>query len=141
MNKILILLFLFLSQNCFSQDIPKKANTIIIHGLTYQTVIDTLLERNFTIDKRDTALKTLVTNPRTIKSMTIIVSARVKDSSVIITGQVNFNIGITLGGVYTESSYDEIAYTGTMGSLYKKAFMILNNLALSFNKPIEYLIK
>ena len=66
---------------------------------------------------------------------------RIKDSSAIIKGTCSDHIGFNVNGVTMAAENYIIANRSLNTSTYKVAFRDMNNFALSFNKPVEYLIQ
>lgn len=143
MNKIILILacaFITLSAN--SQDIPKKANTIIVQGTTFEQVANLLMDKGYMIDKSDAAMQTILTKEKVGKNnIYITLFVRIKDSAAIIKGTCTNKIAFHSGMVTLEASEDEIAYRSLEMSLWKMAFRRMNDLALSFGKPVEYLVQ
>lgn len=127
----------------FNQDIPKGTNTIKVNGVTFRQVADGLLDAGYSFEKIDSNFQTIKTEFRQSKSvstMQIALYARVKDSSLIITGKgfmPGLEGGYLLGKQLTkEDATMDIKYTS---GNYKKLFNEMNAFAKSFNKPVEYL--
>lgn len=114
----------------------KKANTIIIHSISFNEVSSTLLSHNYFFDKIDTSSQYLTTQPRTMGGGTFIFNVRVKDSVAYVSGIVNDHIKV-LG---IEPTYDEIKNWGMKGSLAQTQWKAMLTLAEYFNKPLEYQI-
>lgn len=64
MKKIIACLLVIISANCFAQDILKKTNVILIHGVSLLEVGNRLLDSGFTLKKVDTAFHTIETDAR-----------------------------------------------------------------------------
>jgi hypothetical protein len=138
-----LILFLFINFVVIvqAQDIPKKANTIIVHGVTLSEVVNQLLDAGYFIDKADTVFNLITTKERACKKNKgtfVTYMIRIKDSSAIFKGNCSDHIGFTLDMVQFAAQDYEIVYKG---GLFKIAFNDMNNLALSFNKPVEYSIQ
>jgi hypothetical protein len=103
---------------CFSTvlyaQIPKDANTIIVKGVTFKEAVNRLLE----IGLNGEVLLTLYT--------------RIKDSNAYIKG--DFTIALT-----KDFGVMQVRNAGTNISPLKHAFNSMNNAAISFNKPVEYI--
>lgn len=127
-----------------AQEIPKKTNTIIVKGVTFNEAARQLLDQNFLIDRSDSALQYINTRQRKTNTFWICyltMNLRVKDSSLIITGTCSDNAESTLWGVTTKTGELPVSYKGEKVGIYKIAFNDMNAFALSFNKPVEYLIQ
>lgn len=153
MNKILLILSCaFLTLSASSQDIPIKANIILVHGVSFKEVVNTLLDRGYSISKIDSNFNTVETEPKDIPNQgmvqQMILKVRVKDSITTITGLFGFpantnnqyragSLGAMIAGVDMP-----IANFKMWGKRKKPtAWTVMNNFALSFNKPVEYLVQ
>lgn len=135
----LIGLFLIFTFNTFSQ-IPPKAKTIVVKGVSFNEVCNKLLDSGYSIDKKDTELQTVRTEERQYPkywNAKYRINVRVKDSIAIFSG--------TFTGADGGLFKDEPVYyhTNNKGKQYPKSligypFLIINDLVKSFNKPIEY---
>ncbi len=126
------------------QEIPKKANTIIVHGVTFSEVCNALLDSGYNIDKKDNDLQTVRTEAKQYPkywNATYIIDIRVKDSIAYISGKLT---APPQGGLFNnepifyQTKKDGVPYPK---SLFTVAFIWMNNIALSFNKPVEYSIQ
>lgn len=124
---------LFFSTGILAQS--KGDNTIIVGGVDFATVCSALLDAGFAIEKKDSDLQTAKTELKAgsgkNKWMKLLFNARVKDSTLYLTGQW-YN---TLSGGPVESEVQPIA--NTFGNP-KSCFKEMNAFALSFGKPITY---
>jgi len=145
MKKCVVFTILLVALNAYSQDIPKKANTILIKGVSFKDVETVLLDKGYSFEKVDSNLQTLKTDNKEgsgkTKGLKFHYYVRVKDSTASVRGEW-FNpsvIGTTFLGVQSnvENSTFKIENTGAA----KKCFDEMNQLALSFKKPVEYLIQ
>ena len=149
MKSVLFLTLLLISFKSFSQDIeiPKKTWKIIVHTSlnksdNFKSIGQFLIDNDCTIDKSNADFCTLATGAVPVKKSTIVNYYNIvcRDSAVVITGLLNTNISIELYGVKSESSLDKISFTGGAGSLYKKSFNAMNELAKKIpNNRIEYI--
>lgn len=97
---ILIVSFLFGTQ-------IKRATKIIVHTDTtgkFESLQTALHERGYSIDRKNDALKVIVSKEKS----GVIICARVSDSSIVFTGQVVNNITLPLYGIRQEKSIDSI---------------------------------
>jgi hypothetical protein len=84
-----LLTFLLLPTLCFAQN--KGDNTIFVKGITFEKVVNTLLDSGFTVDKIDKDFKTVKTQFKEHEkyTFTYYFDIRVKDSIAIIKGKWN----------------------------------------------------
>jgi len=125
----------------FSQTIPKEANIIIVKPVGFTELCNALLDSGYTIDKKDNELQTARTEPRHYPKLwnaTYIVNIRVKDSIAYISGTVT---APPEGGLFkNEPLFYQTKGNGKIApkSLFTVPFMLLNNLALAFNREVSY---
>src|ERR1044072_8329440 len=90
MKKVIAVIFLFAGSLNAQDEIPKKANTIIIHDITLKEIGNRLLDSGFTIKNFDTTFQSIETNTREQYHNSglhkIIFRVRVKDSVAILKG-------------------------------------------------------
>ena len=145
MRKFLILvLFMNFVVIAQAQDIPKKANVIVVKGVSFDEVTNQLLDKGYFIDKTDASLHLITTKETTCrkdKGTFVTYMIRIKDSSAIIKGTCTNHVGYTISGVIINAENYEIVNKGGNIGILKIAFHDMNNLALSFNKPVEYSIQ
>jgi hypothetical protein len=145
MKRLLFALAFVSCSVAYSQSIPKDANTIIVRGVTFKEVVNRLLDSNYTIDKIDSNYQTIQTAYRLTGKGVVKMSLRIraKDSTAFIAG--TFRYGEKSD--YMEGSIGWLAAGGDNPIANIKQwqhkpnnpFAIMNGLALSFNKPVEYL--
>ena len=131
-----LLFCLFISTTCYSQDIPKYTNTIVVKGLSFDSAMNLLLDKGFRIEKKDNDLYTFETEPKEASKSSIYIIklyGRSKDSSIYFTATSD---------LYGTNAYNhaKVENRGMKGSFLQKSFIAFNNLILSFNKPVEYQI-
>ena len=139
----LTLLFLLLSFISSAQ--PKKANTIIVKGVQFKEVANALLDAGYEIAKSDSSLGTIKTEYKLgtgeLKYVKVSIFVRIKDSVATITGKwYNTIVMNAFASKFTTEDNESLIVQNTNGG-YKLCFQEMNKLALSFNKPVEYLIK
>jgi hypothetical protein len=124
---------------CFSTvlyaQIPKDANTIIVKGVTFKEAVNRLLEIGFNIAQTDSIYQTIKTEPTATKvngEVLLTLYTRIKDSNAYIKG--DFTIALT-----KDFGVMQVRNAGTNISPLKHAFNSMNNAAISFNKPVEYI--
>lgn len=116
--------------------IPVKSNAIQVSGVTFVEACNKLLDMGYTLEKKDGELQTAKTEQKEfINSWSAEhrILIRVKDTTLYITGTVTAPRG---GGLIND---EKIFYAKAKKSLTSVAFMYLNEFALSFGKPIQYL--
>lgn len=127
-----LLSLLLLVSVAYAQYIPKNANTIIVKGVTFNDVVNRLLDEGWHIAQIDSVQQTIKTEATPTKRNGVILVTmyvRVKDSIANITG--NYNIE---GNKETYA----VENRGIKGSPLKNSFILLNEIALSFGKPVDY---
>jgi hypothetical protein len=147
-NIYLILISLLLFINSKAQA-PINANVILVHNIIFKDAVNRLLDSGFTIKKIDSNYNTIETDPKAWNrsgwGQQMLLKIRIKDSIAEITGLMGFeennnnkyspgSLGAILSGVNTPIS--------NVKAFQKRKkptpFTIMNNIALSFNKPVEY---
>lgn len=132
-----------------AQEAPKKANTIIVTGVTFTQCAATLTELNYFIDKKDEGLGTIVTlaraadqtgtnflqlNKNIKRYLNIVLFIRVKDSTAIITGKWN-------ASKIDEAGFESISNYGMKGSVPKMAFEAMKDFSTALKGQINYAVK
>lgn len=139
--KAIVVFILLVPILAYSQG--KGDNTVIVKGVGFLQVCNALLDAGFIIDKKDDGLQTAKTEFKTGKGknkwMKLLLTVRVKDSSVIITGQWYNTMGIGSKILGQEQTIENSTYKieNTSGNP-KACFKEMKNFALSLNKPVEY---
>jgi hypothetical protein len=65
MKKVATVIFSFIiALPLLGQSIPTKANTIVVKGVTFKEVCNALLDANYSIDKKDSELQAVRTEPK-----------------------------------------------------------------------------
>jgi len=137
------ILFLLIPVIAFNQSIPKGANTIKIAAVTFKEAAEALLDAGYSFEKADSSFKTIKTEWKQgvgkTKWMKLRFFIHQKDSTLILTGNwynTMFEGQDVLGKHFTaDNSFEKIEYT--IGNP-KNCFLLMQDFALSFNKPIEY---
>lgn len=137
--KLFSLLFCSLMTFIVSAQPPKGCDEILITGVSMQELFEKLLDHHFLIDKKDTDLGTIKTERRDInyekqKGGFIVINLRVKDSTAYIHATCGLDMTFTNNGILEY----RVENKGMKGSIIKDAFEVMNQLALSFSKPITY---
>lgn len=120
--------FFLITSVSFSQS--KGDNTILVKGVTFEQVVNKLLDQGYRIDKIDKDYKTVKTEysePRSGYTYKECLDIRVKDSVATITGKAS-NLGLEINIEYQK-----------WGGLYKLSFEDMNQFAKSLNGQIAYL--
>jgi hypothetical protein len=144
MKTKLLLLMLIIPAFAHSQEPPKKANTIIVYGVTYNEAMSQLLDKGYLIDKSDKDVQYIQTAKKpSKKGLTYLlkIAVRIKDSTMIVTGIWNNELTIHIGAFSSPLSESIVENRGMKGSILNNSWNDLNSFALSFNKPVEYAIK
>ncbi len=139
MKFLLFLLLLPLSSaaQTSAAQIPKKANTIIVDGVTFEKAINTLLDMGYKIDKVDKDFLTAATEfkqpgNKKIKGWEIAISVRVKDNTAIITGEHRDYTS------KSESSVTEISYSPSKLLMNREFFGELDAYAKKLSGNVTY---
>lgn len=123
----------------FQQAIPPKANTIVLKPVSFNEVCSALVEQGYQLEAKDSALQTVRTVPRNYQKKyqsTYVINIRLKDSIAFITG--------TFAGMESSAIpiYNDTGAGGkTRPNLPGYGFTLMNQFALSFGKPVQYLKK
>lgn len=150
--KLLLILLLISSSMGYSQ-IPPKANVIVVKGVSFRDVCTALLDAGYRIETRDIDLQTAKTENKVYPSTwnaAYRIHVRMKDSIVYLSGSYTApyaNNGLT--NKTTDPMFkDDPAYnlTNRKGETKKTnlpsiPFLEIQKFALSFNKPVEYLVQ
>lgn len=140
---ILSLLIIATPLTGIGQEIPKKANIIIIKGVGFLEAANKLLDAGYPIEQKDNDLQTVVSEPQVLKKFAtayITISIRIKDSSAYIFAKSAL---YTYGKLNPNNLFTEwrVRNAGMKGSADRVTWDELNTFALSFNKPVEYKIQ
>lgn len=142
----LYIIALLLPSISVAQEIPKHTNAISVKSVSFNDIALALTEAGYFIDKKDSALGTIITLPKqnirvSSNNGNVIIQVRIKDSTAIITGQYNWNVEAKTGFLNNDfRTYETIEKRGMKGSLFLQAFNRLNDFALSFKKEVTYSI-
>lgn len=123
-----LLLFCLLIITSAAQAQNKGDNTILVKGVTFDQVVNTLLDQGFKIDKIDKDFKTVRTEfkePNPKYSYKVSYDIRVKDDVAIITGE-------------TITSNMKFEIKNGKSGLDKLAFESMSNFAKSLNGGMSY---
>jgi|GEM_PF-4042345 len=148
MKSYLIFLTFFACIALRAQDIPRKVNTIIVTGVSFQQVATVLADSNYFIDRKDPDVGSIVTLARPVDQSAVqimknnsrrltrvVFYIRVKDSVATITGRYN------VPELDYLKEYTAIANTGMKKSFDNIAWEAMNTFALSLGGTVAYLIK
>lgn len=132
--------------NAHCQEIPKKANLIVVNdSLTKQQYFDkclgVLFENGYGIVSSDKDTGNITTTEKESKYGTLKLMILIKDYQVLLRGSFNNNVSISMYGVTSESSFIDISNYGTKNSPLKRAFEDMDNIAKQIGTNIEYRIK
>lgn len=147
---VITAIMLTLGYVCRGQDIPLNSNLIVVHGVDFKQVVNRLLDSGYFIKKIDSNFNTAETELQEFNNNGVMqqmfLRVRVKDSTAFISGLFGFrdnsdgryqpgSIAAAIGGVE-----NPIANVKAWKKRKKPTpFTMMNNYALSFNKPVEYL--
>lgn len=133
---------------------PKKANVIMVKGVSFMQACNVLLDQGFLIAKKDNDLQTVDTEAKEYSkswNAAYIVHIRIKDSTAIITGNyfAPWWDPFTKNAVKTDRLWDNMPIwnqTNRKGLTNEKglqgyAFLQLDKLAHALGKEIIYEIK
>jgi hypothetical protein len=145
MKKLIFALSAFLiSIFLIAQEIPKKANTIIITDSLSQEqffskINDILFESGYGILNSDKGSGTITTTPKPIKAGSVKLNILIKDKKVSIRGELQ-GFSMDLGGIIDNSPLI-IDYRGMKNSPTMKAWDEMFGIAQLISGTKEYLIK
>lgn len=133
MNKKVITLIIFLTTiTAFSQTSttnlpPKKTWKILIKNsndkdLNYKLIGQTLVDNDYSIEKKDSDFLTLETSPRVTdgKMSSYFLKFIAKDNLIVLTGMARSRINVNLGNI--DEEFMKITNIGMKGSISKDQF-------------------
>lgn len=111
---------------------PKNSNLILVKGVTFNQVLNILLDKGYFIDKKENDIQTAKTEPKQMGNgvWNYFVQIRVRDSTAFIYGQVKFN--------GRNEEYSPIVNKGIKGGPQREGFRRLNEIALALKGEISY---
>lgn len=146
------LLFLLLLPVFSQAQIPNKANTIVVKGVTFDEVCSALLDKGYFIEKKNEGLGTVKTEIRVYPkryNAAYIVNVRIKDSAAYFSGTFTapYEQPFTSAASKMEPLWNNdpvVATVNKKGELNAKSlqgypFSLIDELAKSFGRPVEYL--
>ncbi len=143
MQKIVYFLLLFiLSFDVWGQEPIKGNNAIIVSGVSFQKVKETLLDAGIFIDQQNAEDGTLITKRKGYcecpnkEFYQLIYFIRVKDSVATIRGQFSAEASLSLfgeGKKDPEDDFTEALYWKSKNSGYNYIFRVMQNFAKSLN--------
>lgn len=140
----LLLSFMLFEIFAFAQQaVPKNANTIFITDSldfeqNYNTISELLFTNGYGIFNADKSLGTITTNEKPLKNGSVRLIIMVKDNRIIIKGQVNANMEMSLYGVTSKSEWEQICYAGMKKSILMNAWNEMNKIAEALPGSKEY---
>lgn len=155
-NMIKVIFYVFIltvwCHNGYGQ-IPKDVNVIIVKGVSYEEVLNRLLDSGYKIDKKDSELKTVLTEHKPYPkywNAAYRLFIRVKDSIAAIQGTFTgpwddpFATTASTNKNYLWRDVPIRNHVNKKGVTYPKSnhgypFLLINDFALSFGRPVEYL--
>lgn len=145
MRLLITFTIILLRLSVYSQDVPKNADVITVNGITFEKVVNSLLDSGFVIEKMDKEFHTVKTEYRKLCKdciPEILFNVRVKDSTAIITGKWR-STGNIFGGLESKKDLDN-AYVFDIKNEKMKvprlAFQAMKTFAVSLNGEISYQI-
>lgn len=150
----LLLILLMVPAIVAAQTIPPKANVIIVKGVSFMEVCNSLLDHGYAIKTKDNELQTAITEPQKYPkywNAGYVINIRVKDSAAYISGTFTapFSSYAIVGGAGRGSLWNGdpvYHHTNRKGVTHPKSligypFTLMNEFALSFGKPVEYRVQ
>jgi C-terminal processing protease CtpA/Prc len=140
----LLLLLLFAPAIMFAQTIPHKANTIIVHNVSFEQCVNTLLDMGYEIAKMDKDYQTLRTeykksDVKKIQGWRIAIAVRVKDSVATITSYTYDKSGALFDNDKQKEIDDfQIEYLKSSMYISKELFSVMDAYAKKLNPVVEY---
>jgi hypothetical protein len=127
--RILFILILIVPLVSSSQTFEKGTNVIKIKGVSFQEVLQHLVDVGYSFKKVDSNYHYVITEFKDVNKYTFTIQydVRWKDSIATVKGKVEN------GGMVFDVGYYKPQ------SIIKRGFLMMNNFATWFNKPIEYL--
>jgi hypothetical protein len=140
----LFIFILIFPLGLFAQDIPKGVTKIIVtNNLSaeenFDYAIKTLLDNDYFFEQSDKAIGYIKTQEKAIKpSGSIILNIRVEKNKITISGTNKSGLDLRVGGVTVNDNAEPIRNAGMKGSIVKKAFEAMNEIASKFNGVKSY---
>jgi hypothetical protein len=144
MKKHLIILFFLTSMVAIGQTTtidkpPKKTWKILIKNSNskednYKLIGQTLIDNDFSIEKRDIDYLTLETTPKATDDNTSSYYLKfvAKDNLIVLTGMGKSLLTMSIGGININNEYSKIRNIGMRGSVVKEQFNSMLNFAKLF---------
>jgi hypothetical protein len=136
MKSILSLfLLVFISVAAYGQEIPVKANTIVITladtSHLRETILKVLAEKDYTVKNTAKASSTIFTNAKTLKNCRVSLITDVKGSEVLLTGNI---VVVGQGNMRIENK-------GAKGTPILAAWEEMDKVAKAFGGKLKYEIR
>lgn len=125
----MLLFILIACSGCVNAQ-EKHDNEILISGATLKQTINAFMDAGFRIDKYDTTMGFVYIAPKDEGAATIFYQARLKDSSIIITGNLRI--------VVLSSSLVPIECRGMSRSVMRLAWNEMDKISKSIGLPVFY---
>jgi hypothetical protein len=122
-------ILILISATSFCQGIIKGANEIRVANVSFDTVMNRLLDLGYTIDQSDRQffnVKTDGKSPCKDCNGEMLLAVRIKDSVAYIRGKFS-------SGVIQDHDIENQKW-----GMYKATFAAMNDFALSLNRPVQY---
>lgn len=146
--KILTAFLLILATTTHAQELKpktfKNANRIAVRTAlpadsNYRMVLNSIIDNGYSIDNKDAELKTVRTQPKSMKyGTTYFYNIVARDSLIYISGVFNMNTNINAGMFTATSSDTQIADKGIPGSEFRKTYAAMENFAKLLGGEILY---
>ena len=137
MKKLLLLFFLTFSATLlFGQDIPEKANTIVVtfadSSNLQEKISKVFTEKDYKVKTTSKTAKKIVTGPKTLKGDTrVALAADIKGAEVFLTGSI----------VVAAQSGMKVEYKGKKGTPIMNAWEEMDKVAKALGGKITYEVK
>ena len=128
----------------YSQTSPSKGTTkITIKNQVsakenFELMISKLLDEQYFIETKDTVLNLIKTQPKNAKGFTYYLNIRAKANEIDIMGSFNDGLTIKMGAISANPSYQEIVFRGMKGSLFRKAWDVMEAFAKKISPELSY---
>lgn len=122
-----LLIFLFFCTSVSAQQ--KGDKVILVKNVSFDHVVNTLLDNGYFIERKDDTYKTLRTDKFNVSGFKMVLNLRVKDSTCFITSKA---VDMVIVGEV------DIENIGTKASVYKTCFNKMNEIAKLIGNEIEY---
>lgn len=147
MKKIVLAMFVCLfSASLSAQEVPKKANYIVIsdslsQAENFSLVTDLLFEHGYGVLNSDRESGIISTTEKDFKNGSIKLNIQAKDGKLSFRGDYISNISFSLNGVTASSSWTNISNIGQRNSVTQNAWNEMQKIINALPGEKEYLIR